>query len=142
MVDDNVRKAQGDINTPVPPIQPYTNHPIYQAIAFGPNEMADLLEADLSGCLITRWNNVAVDIISKTGGKANGIKQYIDLVGIKQEETMSFGDDVNDLDMLKFTKLSVAMGNGKDIVKEAATYTTNDIDEDGLFQALKHFNII
>lgn len=37
---------------------------------------------------------------------------------------------------------SVAMGNGFKEVKEKATYITDDINQDGLYNAFKHFGII
>ena len=55
---------------------------------------------------------------------------------------MSFGDGKNDIDMFDYTEISVAMGNAEDDVKKAADYVTDDIDEDGLYNALKHFEII
>ena len=53
-----------------------------------------------------------------------------------------FGDGKNDIDMFEYTKISVAMGNADDDVKKASDYVTDDIDEDGLYNALKHFEII
>ena len=44
--------------------------------------------------------------------------------------------------MFEYTKISVAMGNAEDDVKKAADYVTDDIDEDGLYNALKYFEII
>ena len=38
--------------------------------------------------------------------------------------------------------LGVAMGNANKEVKEIADYITDDVDNDGIFNALKHFNII
>ena len=53
-----------------------------------------------------------------------------------------FGDGKNDIDMFEYTKISFAMGNAEDDVKKAADYVTDDIDEDGLYNALKYFEII
>ena len=93
-------------------------------------------------CKETQWNPQAVDIIPATGGKQNGIHEVLKYYSIDQSETMSFGDGKNDIDMFEYTKISVAMGNAEDDVKKAADYVTDDIDEDGLYNALKHFEII
>ena len=61
---------------------------------------------------------------------------------ISLEETMAFGDGHNDIDMLKLVNIGVAMGNAKDEVKEAADEVTDDIDHDGIYQALKRHHII
>ena len=71
-----------------------------------------------------------------------GIKRYLDIIGIKPEEIIAFGDAENDLDMIRFAGIGVAMGNGEEAVKAAADYVTADIDDDGIEKALKHFNLI
>ena len=55
---------------------------------------------------------------------------------------MAFGDGENDIDMLKFAGIGVAMGNSSDIVKAAADYVTDTIDNDGIEKALRHFGLI
>ena len=91
---------------------------------------------------VTSWHDTGVDIVAKGSGKDVGIKHYIDKYGIKQEETMAFGDGENDIRMLKFVGIGVALGNAKDALKEIADYVTADIDDDGIEKALKHFNLI
>ena len=62
--------------------------------------------------------------------------------GISLEETMAFGDGENDMDMLKFVQVGVAMGNADEAVKTSADYVTAHIDEDGVAKALHHFGLI
>ena len=62
--------------------------------------------------------------------------------GIKAEETIAFGDAENDLEMLKFAGIGVAMGNGEEQVKAQADYVTADVDDDGIAKALRHFGLI
>ena len=82
------------------------------------------------------------DIIAGGGGKMAGIKRYLDIIGIKPEETIAFGDAENDLDMIRFAGIGVAMGNAEESVKAVADYVTADIDDDGIEKALKHYNLI
>ena len=91
---------------------------------------------------MTRWHYGGLDIIAGGGGKMVGIKRYLDHVGIKPEEIIAFGDAENDLDMIRFAGIGVAMGNGKEEVKAAADFVTADIDDDGIEKALKHYNLI
>lgn len=93
-------------------------------------------------CRITRWCDGAVDILAKEGGKVSGIKEYIKRQGIDQSETMAFGDAENDIEMLEFCSIGVAMGNGKDEVKAVADYVTTSVDDDGIEKALQHFDLI
>ncbi len=61
---------------------------------------------------------------------------------ISQPETMAFGDGENDIDMIRFAGIGVAMGNGIPALQKAADYVTDDIDEDGIANALHHFGLI
>ena len=44
--------------------------------------------------------------------------------------------------MLSYAGIGVALGNAEDEVKAAADYVTADIDEDGVWKALEHLQII
>ena len=93
-------------------------------------------------CRAVRWNKLFVDVIPSDGGKGVGIKKMIDYLGISQEETMAFGDGGNDIEMLEFVKIGVAMGNAGDNVKKSADYVTENVDDEGIYKALKKFEII
>ena len=55
---------------------------------------------------------------------------------------MAFGDGENDIEMLKTVGIGVAMGNSIDMVKENADYITDRIEDDGLYKALRHYEVI
>ena len=55
---------------------------------------------------------------------------------------MAFGDGGNDITMLQHVAVGVAMGNANPEVKEIADYITDDVDSDGIWNALKHFGVI
>jgi len=55
---------------------------------------------------------------------------------------MAFGDGGNDISMLRHAGIGIAMGNAKDDVKAVADYVTDNVDEDGIMKALRHFNVI
>ena len=58
------------------------------------------------------------------------------------KDTYAFGDSANDVDMLEFAGVGVAMGDGTDVAKEHADYVTRGLHEDGIYHALKHFALI
>ena len=59
--------------------------------------------------------------------------------GIRQEETIAFGDGGNDIDMLQWAGIGIAMGNASDEVKKAADWVTTDVDHEGIEHAISHF---
>ena len=54
----------------------------------------------------------------------------------------AFGDGEDDLSMFSAVGTSVAMGNAQDTVKAAATYVTTAVDDDGIYNAAKHFGLM
>lgn len=138
-----VERVQQQISSALPQTGAYEGNPIYQASVYLENKDETLLRACLpEGARMVRWNNEGVDVISATGGKAEGMKQLLRHFGLQPGEVMAFGDGENDTDMLSFAGIGVAMGNGAPCAKVAADYVTADIDDDGVEKALRHFALL
>lgn len=119
-----------------------SNGKVYQMCAFvNENEEKEYFE-NMPGCRGVRWNDYFVDVIPEDGGKAVGIKTILDHFGFSQGETMAFGDGGNDIEMLEYVKYGIAMGNAGEKVKKSAVYVTDDVDCDGIFNALVHYGIL
>lgn len=117
-------------------------HTTYQLSAFLPREQEAALLEHLPGCKAARWNPYFTDLIPANGGKPVGLQKTLERYGIRQEESMAFGDGGNDIDMLRYAGIGVAMGNATDDVKQAADYVTSDVDAEGVARALEHFGVI
>ena len=113
----------------------------YQLSVFITEEEADLLK-HMPHSKTARWHPISTDIIPKDGGKNTGIQKVLDHYGIDKSEAMAFGDGANDSDMLQYVGIGIAMGNAMEKVKEVADYVTDEVDEDGILKALKHFKIL
>jgi hypothetical protein len=75
--------------------------------------------------------------ISKEGAdKWNAIQYLIDTLGIKTEEVVAIGDNVNDINMIKNAGLGIAMKGSTPAVISQADYVTDDNDSDGVAKAL------
>lgn len=80
-----------------------------------------------------------IEFIPKGINKAVGLKRLCDHLHIQPDEVMAIGDEHNDIEMLEFAGLGVAMGNANDRVKAVADAVTGLNDEDGVAQALKKY---
>lgn len=60
-------------------------------------------------------------------------------LGVSQAETMAIGDQDNDVDMVAWAGLGIAMGNASAAVKAAANHVTATIAEDGAALAIERF---
>lgn len=139
-----VEKVQAAIHSQMPELgdlkRGYT-HPVYQMILYMSDE--DLAKLPpMPHTKLTRWNLGGADVIPATGGKAIGIAKVLEHYGIDKKDTMAFGDGQNDVDMFGAVGIAVAMGNACAEAKEAADYITDDVDNDGIFNALKHFGVL
>ena len=141
-VDQRVVLVQEAISTAIPPLGAYTGKDLYQVCVYLNEDEMERVSDIAEECTLTRWGFGGVDIIAKGGGKVEGIRKFLELEGIAVEETIAFGDAENDLDMLRFAGIGVAMGNADEAVKAAADYVTADIDDDGIAKALAHFGLI
>lgn len=115
---------------------------IYQINAFIREEEEHIIFDRTRTIKGARWHPEFLDIIPKDGGKEAGIRAFMKFYGFEREETMAFGDGGNDIEMLSFAGIGVAMGNAGDAVKAAADYVTSAVDEDGIHHALTHFGIL
>ena len=142
--NDLVEKVQAAIHSDMPALgdlnRGYT-HPIYQAILYMSEEDQRKLPP-MPGIRLTSWTLGGADVIPANGGKAAGIAKVLEHYGIDKSETMAFGDGENDVDMFSAVGTAVAMGNACRAAKEAADYITDNVDEDGIWNALKHFGVL
>ena len=141
-VTEHVHAVQEAISSAVPPLDTYKDGEIYQVCAYLRPDEAYHLDPIVGGCVITRWHFGGMDVVAKGGGKVSGIQEYLDQTGLKPEEIIAFGDGENDIEMLRFAGIGVAMGNAVEEAKAAANYVTADIDDDGIEKALKYFGLI
>lgn len=86
--------------------------------------------------------NGLVELMPKGYTKATGIKETLAILGRDQKDSIAIGDSNNDLDMLTYAGTAIVMGNGSMNAKAIADYVTTDINEDGVYQAMKHYNLI
>lgn len=83
--------------------------------------------------------DVWLDFVSRKGGKGRAIRDIQKGLSITPEETMVFGDNINDLEMLACAKYSFAVGNAREEVKAAANYIADTNINDGVLKELKNY---
>lgn len=70
--------------------------------------------------------------MNKNCSKSNALKALCKHLSISQTEVIAFGDGDNDIDMLQFAGIGVAMGNASNYVKSKADYVTLSNEENGV----------
>lgn len=74
--------------------------------------------------------------------KASGMEFLSEYLGIPREHTIAIGDSMNDISMLEYAGISIAMGNSHPYLLDKVSYVTADIYDDGIYKALEHYGII
>ncbi len=82
-------------------------------------------------------NNLEINQIHANKGEA--LAALARHLGLPENATMSFGDGLNDISMLKSAGIGIAMGNGMQECKEAADWVTVSNDEDGVAVGIEKF---
>lgn len=145
-VDDSVIATFRLLNLPINEIKDMReaakNDVIQLNVFLEPSEDTDLMQTALRDCEATRWTDLFADVNVKNTNKSTGVQKFTEHWNIDISETISFGDGGNDVAMLKHTGIGIAMGNASDSIKAIADYTTDSVDNNGIWNALKHFKVI
>jgi len=80
-----------------------------------------------------------LEFMPKGVTKAYGIQLLAQELGIEQAEVMAIGDEENDLSMIAYAGVGVAMGNAILAVKEAADVVTATNEEDGVAKIVSEY---
>ncbi|WP_027108038.1 Cof-type HAD-IIB family hydrolase [Lacticigenium naphthae] len=120
----------------------YRDKTIYQVIIQAQEEKDAHYRSKFPDLHFTRANRFGMDVISEGMSKAAAIEKILTVYSVTSDETVAFGDGLNDVEMLKFVGRGVAMGNGHEAAKNAAYLTADTANNDGIYKALKELKIL
>lgn len=69
--------------------------------------------------------------------KSAGMEAMLKRIGIDRKNCIAIGDSINDVEMLKYAGISVAMGNSPHEIKELCDYVSDTVDNAGVAEALQ-----
>lgn len=120
-----------------------TNQPAKLVIIAEPDAL-ELLEAELNRDFaekvnITRSKPHFLEISHLDATKGQALKMLAESLSLSSEQVMAIGDSMNDLDMIQYAGLGVAMENAIPEVKRYAGFVTKHNDDDGVAEAIEKF---
>ncbi len=80
-----------------------------------------------------------IEVVPLGVDKATSLEKLLEKIGLTREELVACGDGRNDVTMIDYAGLGVAMKNACDEVKEVADYVTSSCDEDGVKKVIDRF---
>ena len=131
------------------PMKEYDGRPVYK-IVFMCKEASQLeparkaLEKDYSFIVqdVAAHNCLNGELINRKYDKGRGVKIVADAFGMGLEDTIGFGDSMNDLEMIETVGYSVCMDNGSPALKEKSDMVCPSVEEDGLYRAFEQLGLI
>ncbi len=150
---DNWAKQESDITNIIPKISDFKELiDLWRKEKTGPNKILCMSNPDE---IIKLKENIKADdlnlylskptyleIMQGTVSKTTAINYLQKVFNVAKEEIITMGDNYNDIDMLKYSGLGIAMGNAPEDVKRYADCVTSTNDEDGVAEALKKYVLI
>ena len=124
------------------PLDVVLQQDILQLTAFFPADYEPQLMARMTHCVSGRWHPEFTDITANGADKGKGIVAMARHEGFDLSHTIAFGDGGNDTSMILQAGIGIAMGNAIDELKQQADYVTTSVDDDGVLNALRHFQVI
>lgn len=125
--------------------QAVVNFPVNSCLLTGTPEDIEAIEPVFSHKYfheteIFRSEPCFLEVVPKNVDKAYSLKYLLRILQIPPEEVVCCGDSFNDITMIQFAGLGVAMANAQDELKIVANYVTkNDNNHDGIAEVIEKF---
>lgn len=127
----------------IPPVIKDQNGNVSAMLLFAPEFMDEELIKELPEEIrYYRFDLFGVDLCYFSNSKGVAINRVLEHLNINKESSIGIGDDYGDIPMFEAVGTSIAMGNGKEEVKQKATYVCPSIDENGISKILPELKII
>ena len=131
------------------PMKEYDGRPIYKVVFMcaRPEQLEPairelegefyFLVQDLAGA-----NCLNGELINRQFDKGSGIRRVCEALGYALEDTIGFGDSMNDLEMIQTVGTSVCMANGSPNLKKQSDLVCPSVEEDGLAWAFRELGLV
>lgn len=119
------------------------HHDVYQMWTFEDKGDDLQLPAELAEQLrLVRWHDHSSDVVLKGTSKALGVSKVVEHLGLKPENILVFGDELNDLELFDYAGISIAMGVSHPQLQEKADFITKTVEENGILYVLEELGLI
>lgn len=120
----------------------HLDHDIFQMVMFYEKPDFKKYEQYFPNVTFNFSSPYGIDINPKGGLKDVGVRALIEEFNADIEDTIAIGDGFNDISMIQAVNIGIAMGNACQELKDVATYVTDDVDKDGLYNIFKKLELI
>ncbi|MDO4632914.1 MAG: Cof-type HAD-IIB family hydrolase [Eubacteriales bacterium] len=131
------------------PMNEYDGSPIYKIVVMA----REASQIDECRALLGEEYNIVLqdmpahgcvngELLSKSFDKGKGVRQIAEHFGYAIEDTIGFGDSMNDIEMIETVGHAVCMANGSETLKKYADEICPAVTEDGLYKAFEKLGLL
>ena len=140
-IDENKQNLFRKLYDMCPDIKAYEGERIIHLLFYAIDDVRENLfnlATNEGKCYVSTGGEISAQGMTKGDAMLRVGKMY----GFTPDQLCGFGDGDNDMTMIKYAGLGVAMGNGYDTLRSVADYVTDTTDNEGIYNGLKHFGFI
>jgi len=127
----------------------YDGRPVYKVVVMCKSmdqldEAKAALEDQFNFCMQEVKEHACIngELINRAFDKGRGVEKVCAYYGMRLEDTIGFGDSMNDYEMMEKVHISVAMENGAEAIKKVSTMVTDSVENDGLAKAFEKLELV
>ncbi len=114
----------------------------YQMLLFCNKEKEVELAPVFTDLKVVRWHKYCADVVLPNASKALGIQKLLEYLELTPEQAIAFGDELNDVEMLSYVGMGIAMGNANKKLLPYSKAVTSHVDKSGIYKGLKKLGVI
>jgi Cof subfamily protein (haloacid dehalogenase superfamily) len=146
-IDEFIEKEAKINNIPIKKVENFSEYitfDVNKCLMTGPGEhlanVEQIMKEKYGHVLnVYRSEPFFLELMPKDIDKAYSLSKLLEYLGLSKEQMISCGDGYNDLSMIQYAGMGVAMANAQEIVKNAADYITLSNDDDGVAHVINEF---
>lgn len=123
-------------------VEPNWFYLVHQVILFVTKQEEELYKELKNFTHSYRFHPETIDLLPKQTSKLDAVKRICERLGVEQDDVIAFGNGVNDIELLRWANVGVAMGNSPEEVKMAGNIITETNDREGIYIAMQQLGLI
>lgn len=137
--DEGTHKVLTRLFGACPDVKGWEGQPLLRMVMYATPEQVCRLQAEFPTLRMMDQGHGVVNVTDPSVGKAAAMLDEAARCGVAREDIVAFGDGLIDCEMLKAAGCGIALGNAKEETKQAADEVTEDLTENGIYNAcLRH----
>lgn len=131
------------------PMKEYRGQPVYKIVVMSPSmeQLAQpqaVLQKDFEFCIqdSDAFGIINGEVVNREFDKGKGVERVCRYLGMSIENTIAFGDSMNDKEMMETAAISVCMENGSEAIKAIADQICPPVTKDGLYQGFQRLHLM